>query len=137
MSTAHLEDETVLPSDRVMEAALKHRLHIGLVLVADARLTPVEALSLTWDRVGFAVHLPDREVAIDERLARLLYWHACRQRVDARNGGFAWDRHGFVVADKKGRPFTPQRADLLTARFAVVAGLPPMPMSALRHPVVV
>lgn len=138
MNAAQHQVEPDPPVARLLNAALRHRLHLGMTLVARTRLAPVEALALTWDRVDserLMLRLRDGDVPINERLAEMCYWHSCRQRLDARTGGFRWNPHGFVVADQWGQPFTLREADALTACFAVQAGLPPMPMAALRHPV--
>jgi hypothetical protein len=138
MTIAEHNEAAGPPLERLLVAALPHRLHIGLTLVARVGLTPLEALTLTWDAVdpvGLVLHLPDRDVPMGVPLARLLHWHACRQRVDALIGGFRWDPHGHVVTDRSGRPYSLQRADEVTRRIALEAGLPPSTMRALRHPV--
>lgn len=124
---------------RLLNVALEnqHRLHIGMTLVACARLTPVEALGLAWTQVdddGLVLQLPDRDVPINDRFVELFYWHGCRQRHDARTAGFRWDRYGHVVTDNQGRPYSLREADEITSRFAMEVGLPPMPMAALRRP---
>lgn len=125
------------PLDRLLAAAVPLRLHVGMVLVGRGGLSPGEALSLTWDDVDpvrLLLHLPGKDVPMAAGVAELLAWHACRQRLDAVTGGYRWDPHGLVVADRGGRPFSQQRADAITRRTALLAGLPPVPLAALRHP---
>lgn len=138
MSIEPTQEQPESPVDRLLIAAVPHRLHIGLTLIAKLRLTPVEALSLTWDEVDAAdlvLHLPDRDVSITTAFADLLHWHGARQRLDALTGGRPWHADGLVVTDAEGRPFTSERADAITADLAEQVGLPPIPMAALRHPV--
>ena len=71
---------TETPLDRLLLAALPHRLHIGLVLVSRLRVAPAEALGLTWDGVdsdGLVLRLPDREVGFCEAMGLDVQFHAC------------------------------------------------------------
>lgn len=124
------------PLQRLLQVSVHHRLHLGLVLVGEARLEPASVLDLRWSMLDTDLKgawMERNWIPLPEPVSGLLEWHLARQRLD-RLRAFQWATADRVLVDERGVAFDMAAADRIVGGFWRQIGLPEIPFASLRHP---
>lgn len=121
------------PLDRLLFAALKHRLFLAFLLVGKLSLPPQEVLGLRWPMVDLAeggLLLPSMRIQLEESLVELFALHAARQRQDRRKAP-AWISPGRVMVDHFGCPYLTLDADTVLAGYCRDLNFPEVTLATI------
>lgn len=121
------------PVDRLLFAALKHRLFLTFLLVGKLSLPPQEVLDLRWpmvDLVDGGLVLPSMRVRLEDTLVEMFSHHAARQRQDRRDPP-AWISPGRVMVDHYGCPYLTLEADMVLDGYCRDLHLPKVTLETL------
>lgn len=125
------------PLARLSAASVSSRLHLAIVLVGWVRLPADAVLDLTWSDLDLSartLRCDGQTVYLGERLVKLFDWHEARQRLDHLRVR-RWADPGNVFVNRYGTRFTPEQANAALEQYCRLLGLPAVPLSGLRHPV--
>lgn len=122
--------------ERLLSVSVTSRLHLGMVLVGRLKVDSRLVLDLRWAHLDVerrSLLTAEGCVSLPEPVARLFYWHAAWQRLDALRTP-RWPQTGMVFVNAYGAPINAEQADATVAFHCRQAGLPAVPLAGLRHP---
>jgi hypothetical protein len=122
--------------EQLLARSVTSRLHLAMVLVGRLKADSTQVLDLYWSQVDLQeriVVLPDGVLALPPLVAELFFWHRAGQRLDALRTP-RWPNSGRVFVNGYGAPINAEQGDAVVAQCCREAGLPPVPLAGLRHP---
>lgn len=122
--------------DHLLEVSVGSRLHLAMALVGREKIPAGVVLELRWPHVDTDACQLITDSGVYQfapLVGELFYWHGALQRVDAWRTP-RWPDTDRVFVNRYGAPISMEQADAQLAYWCQQAGLAPVPLAGLRHP---